>query len=366
MHKVLNYGSALQAYALQQKLFSMGYDNELIDYSYPPPLKKRRSLKSCLFDIIIFLRNAAFGFPTERKQRRFNKFYKHNYKLSDFYTRDSIKKNPPLYDGYITGSDQVWNPRFAGGDDNFFLAFAPENKLKLSYASSFATTKVYEELKPLYAKYLSRYNSISVRETSGVDIVKELTGKEATVCCDPTILLSSEEWEKLAVQSTLKIDYKYVLVYVLGYMVGNVYDDVQKITEYVQKTLGMKVIYLVGRKEDAFRPNSRLIKDAGPSEFVYLIKNADFVITTSFHGVAFSLIFDRPLFGVVDKEKVDDTRIQSVLSVTGAEKSIWDYRFVPNYCKEVLLSLKCNKHCMDKLRSESTTYLSEALHQLLY
>lgn len=364
MHKVLNYGSALQAYALQQKLLSMGYDNEIIDYLYPTPLKRKHSLKSWICDMIVFLRNAIVGFPTKRKKRRFECFYKTNFKLSKSYTKDTISSNSPLYDAYITGSDQVWNPKFAGTDTNFFLAFAPEDKLKISYASSFATSKVNNELKSLYAKYLSRYNFISVREVSGTYIVKELTGREATVCCDPTILLSSEEWEALAVQSTLRINYKYILVYVLGYMIGNVYDDVQKITEYVQKTLGMKVIYLVGRKEDAFLPNSRLIKDAGPSEFIYLIKNADFVITTSFHGVAFSLVFDRPLLGVVDKEKVDDSRIQSILNIVGAEKSIWDYRFVPDLNRETLLSLKGNTHCLDRLRSDSTTYLSKVLNNL--
>lgn len=364
MHKVLNYGSALQAYALQQKLLSMGYDNELIDYKYPNPEKKRHTLKSILCDIVIFLRNAIIGFPTERKQRRFNKFYDKNFKLSEFYTRDTIISNPPQYDAYITGSDQVWNPKFAGTDANFFLAFAPNDKLKFSYASSFATKEVTDNMKALYAKYLSRYDSISVREVTGVDIVRKLIGRDATVCCDPTILLTSDEWDKLAVQSTYDIKYKYILVYVLHYMIGNVFDEVQKITDYVQKTLGLKVIYLIGRKEDAFRPNSRLIKDAGPAEFLYLIKNAEFVITTSFHGVAFSLIYHRPLFGVVDKQKVDDGRIQSILNITGASNSTWDYRQVPDLAKEDLMRLKGDENYINKLRMESSAYLSKALNKL--
>ena len=357
MHKVLNYGSALQAYALQRKLQELGCESELIDYIYPKPVKKKVTLKSILHNIIVWCRNAIIGFPTEKKKRKFHEFYDKNFILSEkVYDEDSIKANPPQYDMYITGSDQVWNPRFAGSDVNFMLAFAPDDKPKVSFASSFATDVIGEDKKALYAKYLSRYNAISVRESSGVSIVKELTGKDAVVCCDPTLLLTKEEWGKLVEQSELDIKYKYILVYVLSYMY-NPYPYINNIIDSVRKTLGLKVIYLVGRKEDAFKPNSTLIKSAGPADFAYLFKNAEFVITTSFHGTAFSLINDKPLLGVVDKNSDHDSRIQSLLKAAGAEGSIVDYRDGIEDCSEVLMVLKGRQELINEIRKNGSEFL---------
>lgn len=365
MHKVLNYGSALQAYALQQKLLLMGYENELIDYEYPPAKERKRTISSIIQSCIIFLRNAIVGFPTERKKKRFEEFYKCHFILSSLsYNAKSLKNNPPVYDVYLTGSDQVWNPRFGGTDTNFFLGFAPSNKPKLSYASSFATTKIEGEMATLYSKLLSEYDEISVRELTGVDIVKELTNKNATVCCDPTLLLTADEWESLSNQSVFKLKEKFILVYILNYMIGNVSDDVQKQIDYVQQTLGYKVVYLVGRKEDAFRSNSILYKTGGPAEFVWLFRNAEFVITTSFHGVVFSLIHNKPLFGVVDKLNKDDSRIQSLLLVAGTEQSCIDYRDVIDWDKEHLLSLKGSADKLDEMRKHSVSYIEKTFSKL--
>ena len=152
-----------------------------------------------------------------------------------------------------------------------------------------------------------------------------------------------------------------MLVYVLDYMIGRVFDDVQKITDYVSKVLDIRVIYLMGRKEDAFRPNSMLYKSGGPAEFVYLFKNAEFVITTSFHGAAFSIIYDKPFLGIVDKYDVKDSRIPSLLMTIGANKSIWDYRCVPSFDKDELLSLKADQKKLAEERLKSEKYLNEIL-----
>lgn len=365
MHKVLNYGSALQAYALQQKLLLMGYENELIDYKYPPDKERKITISSIVQTCIIFFRNALVGFPTLRKKKRFEDFYKSNFKLSTSnYDEQSLKNNPPIYDVYITGSDQVWNPIFAGKDSNFFLGFAPSSKPKFSYASSFATTKIEGEMSTLYSKLLSDYDEISVREFTGVDIVKELTGKNATVCCDPTLLLTADEWSGLSNQSVFKIKDKFILVYILSYMIGNVFNEVQKQIDYVQQTLGYKVVYLVGRKEDAFRPNSILYKVGGPAEFVWLFRNAEFVITTSFHGAAFSLIHNKPLIGIIDKFNSDDSRIQSLLSAVDAEQSCIDYRDTINYDKSHLLSLKGKAEKLLGMRQQSVKYIEMILSKL--
>ena len=364
MHKVLNSGSALQAYALQRKLSDMGYENEIIDYQYPFKSHSFPSLKSLPSALIAFFRNAVFGFPVNRMKHKFKVFYRHTFILTKKrYDKKSIVDNPPLYDLYLTGSDQVWNPRFIGDDVNFMLAFTDDKALRMSYASSIAASTIEDGTKEVYSRYLSRYDAISVREQSGVGIVQELTGKDAAVCCDPTLLLPKDTWGQLASQSKFKIRSKYILVYALSYMFDP-YPEIYRIVESVQKTLGHKVVYLQGRAPDVFRPGSTLIKSAGPADFAYLFKNAELVITTSFHGATFALINDKPLIGVVDSRSSNDSRIQSLLEAVSARDSIYDYRDNVVLGTPELLNLRGDRKLLDKFVNSSCSYLKDNLERL--
>ena len=358
MHKVLNCGSALQAYALQRKLGDMGFESEIIDYQYMDKGLSRPSLKA---RVIAFFREALFGFPVARMKRKFRAFYKRNLVLSkQSYSRESIVKSPPSYDLYIAGSDQVWNPRFIGDDVNFMLAFTADDARRISYASSIAAPAIEGGMKALYSKYLSRFDSISVRERSGVEIIRELTGKPATVCCDPTLLLGRDEWDALAAQSKYRAGDRYILVYALSYMFDP-FPQIYSIIDKVQQTLGFKVVFLQGRARDAFRPGSRLVKSAGPADFAFFFKHADFVITTSFHGACFALINDKPLIGVVDSRSGSDSRIQSLLEEVSASGSIYDYRDSVKLDAAALLSLRGDRKALEKLVEDSTLYLKNSL-----
>ena len=322
MHKVLNYGSVLQAYALQHKISEMGYESEIIDYDFPPHKISKLTIHSLLSNIFAFVRALIMGFPRKKKVKRFAAFKDRHLRLShESYNADTIRLTPPLYDVYMTGSDQVWNPRHIGNDSNFLLSFAPKGKQKVSYASSFATSAIPDGYKKLYSKYLSDYDSISVREPSGVQLVEELTGKKATVCCDPVFLLNRKEWDEIEKEAIVKVSEKYILVYALYYMFDP-YPELLHIIDHVQKELGCKVVYLDGRKEDAFRPNSKVMKSEGPADFIRLIKNAEIVITTSFHGTAFSIIYNKPLMAVVRNKDKTDSRISSLMKELNFEDSI--------------------------------------------
>ena len=354
MHKVLNCGSALQAYALQQALREMGYESEIIDYRY-----EELSRPSPKARVIAFFRDLLFGFPAWRMKLKFKAFYKQNLVLSkQSYNRKSIVENPPQYDLYITGSDQVWNPRFIGDDVNFLLAFTAPEQRKISYASSIAASAISEKWKELYAKYLSRYQAISVRERSGVEIIRELTGREAALCCDPTLLLPRERWDALSARSGCKVPEKYILVYALSYMFDP-FPEIYGMVDKVQKTLGMKVVFLQGRAKDVLRPDSRLIKSAGPEDFAFLFRHAGFVITTSFHGAAFALLYDKPLIGVVDARSEADSRIRSLLTSAHATDSLYDYRDTVELDAAGLMGLKGKREALDGLIEESKQYLKE-------
>ena len=364
MHKVLNYGSSLQAYALQRKITELGYDSEIIDYEFPPQTKAKININFVLEKTFDFIRALIMGFPQIKKRKRFKEFYDVFYKLSrQSYNAETIVNDIPEYDVYMTGSDQVWNPRHIGEDTNFLLSFAPNEKPKMSYAASFATSNIPEKSKQLYKKYLKGYHYISVRESTGVQLVQDLAGKNATVCCDPVFLLNRAQWDEVANNAKFLIKEKYILVYALYYMFDP-YPELLQIINSVQKTLGYKVLYLDGRKEDAFRPNSFVLKAEGPSEFIKLIKNAELVITSSFHGTAFSLIYEKPLMAIVRPDDKTDSRISSLLKIAQAEKSLVNYNSNVTFSREEIYQLKSDSKQLNDYIASSVDYLNSSLSNL--
>lgn len=359
MHRVLNFGSALQAYALQQKLKELGYENELIDYIFPQPEKKKFTIGGLISDIIIFLRNALIGFPTERKKRKFKAFKeRHLIVSSKEYDHQSINQHPPIYDLYMTGSDQVWSPRHVKENTDFMFPFVPDGSKIASFAASFAVDVIPQEYQQSYSNALSRYSKITVRESFGCDIVKQLTGKESQTVCDPTLLLDNNSWNKLADAASNTEKEPYILVYILTYMY-NPYPEVDLIIKKVQDELGYKVIFLNGRMQDFGKPNSKILKDAGPCEFLNLIRNAKFVITTSYHGVAFASVFGVPFYGIVKSKNEKGDRIHSLLQKLDCMLSLIAYNEVPSLRKNDLSRFACKEKDLAMFREESTRILTE-------
>lgn len=359
MHRPLSFGSALQAYALQKKISDLGYDAEIIDYQYPNQIHgfNRSGFKAVFNTVSSFFMNALFGFPNVVKKKRFDEFRRKNIKLSRYYpTAESLVFNPPKYDIYCTGSDQVWNALFTKGDTSFLLSFIKGNKKKISYASSFSINYIPDEYKKNYLKYLAEYQTISVREESGVGLVRELSGKEALWVCDPTLLLSKTEWDKIADQSHIQIEGHYILAFMLCYSF-NPYPEVQRIIDSVQRDTGLTVVYLDGGKKDYLRHNSKVIKSAGPAEFVELIRHADYIITTSFHGVVFSSIFGKPFTAII-KNGNNDSRIQSFLYKVGLSQYASSYD-----ADSIELSEKCDAKCILPFVSESVRFLRGCLEE---
>lgn len=316
MHKVINYGSALQAYALQRTIEKLGYDCEIIDYIYPNEYHLSRYPKLPAWKSwILFIIQLLYGFPQKKRVKLFERFYKDYLKLSPvcYESREQLQDNPPCYDIYVTGSDQVWNPKYIGEDTNFMLSFVSDVP-KIAYSASFATDSVPDKYRELYKNCLNEYSAISVREQKGVEIVQALSDKNTEVVLDPTLLLKADEYEDLAERSTIHIDEPYILAYILGYSF-NPYPYVERLIKHIQRKTGYKVCLLnVSNVKMLFSHNTIRLQKVGPSEFVYLFKNASFVITTSFHGTAFSIIFNKPFYALVKKGNKDD-RLMSLLQL---------------------------------------------------
>lgn len=367
MHKVWNVGSALQAYATQKIIDDLGFSSELIDYKYPNTEHSAfqgniKEVKHCniknLIRVILQKIKAKF---TSRKINLYKEFYNNYFKCSpqEYKTRKSIIENPPLYDIYVTGSDQVWNPKYIGFDTNYFLDFAPDNKKKISYASSFSSSTLSDYFSKLYAEKLKRFDAISVRETTGQYLIENMVGKKPEVVCDPTILLNEKEWTKIANASTIKPKEQYILVYILGYAY-NPYPEIYNYIERVNKELQLPVIYLntiKGRLNNKFKEIK--ITNWGPIEFLYLIKNAKFVITDSFHGTAFSLNFSTPFISCVKSKESSDSRMLDLLRIVNAE----DRAVTFNQNDEIIFDplQDSTKTALNNYRNKSLIYLKNSL-----
>jgi hypothetical protein len=205
------------------------------------------------------------------------------------------------------------------GDTVFLCSFAG-NKPCCSYASSFVSDTIPTIHRNTYKEALNKYTALSVREYSGKRIIEELIGKVAPVVCDPTLLLTKEDYISVIKQAALKKKKKpYLLAYILDYAF-NPYPTINTLIDRVAKESGLEVIYLLANTVNNYHVG-KSVTTAGPSEFLFLIKNAEFVITSSFHGVAFCVNFQIPFYAVAPDSNCDD-RIESLLDRVGATSRI--------------------------------------------
>lgn len=334
---VNNYGAELQAFATFRKLQLMGYNAEIINYLYYKDWRYIDSKMSCSFNsmsikgkIIYFAKYRVASFVLNKilplickdvKQRiaNFNSFHQHNTRFSKLYkSMKDLYTDTPIYDVYMVGSDQVWNPNASSSIEPYFLTFAPHSALTVSYASSFGVSKIENNSIANRIKLgLSSIKTISVRESSGVNLVKELTGRTAQLVCDPTLLLNKSEWT-MFMKPVSNMPQRYVLIYQLSES-----DAIVKLATRIGKQEQIPVYRICKRafkvKKDKGVVN---ILNAGPSEFLSLITNASFIITNSFHGTAFSINFDVPFYTVVSAKKKNNNRMESLLDYVGLGKRI--------------------------------------------
>lgn len=320
MHRVMNVGSVLQAYALCEKLSHLGMDVEIIDYQYPNDyhIEKKSTLLKQVRRLLLLPQRIKYYVLYKKtvQQQRFAEFYERRMRFSKYFpSREALRLEPPTYDIYLTGSDQVWNHKCMKGDGTFFFDFV-ESASKASYAASFSSHNIPENLRENYASYLKTYKYIGVREEEAVQLVGSLTNKDAVTVCDPTLLLTRDDYMKIAADSKLSPSREpYILVYALSYAY-NPYPQIEKVANYVKQKLGYKVVYLCANTVDHYHLG-RSITSAGPAEFIDLFLNAKFVVTSSFHGTIFAVNFEVPFISIVPDDTKEDSRIMSILKILG-------------------------------------------------
>ena len=333
-----NFGGELQAFALQKVLRENGYNVEVLHqlrpnnkefvqtgnfkpiYNPSDSKTKKSRIKGKIIANLTRIYNVFFGKNSRIRKQRFEKFEKEHINLTSkiFYSFDDLYASNLDYDVFIVGSDQVWNYEYVFSPEPYFLTFAKEGALKISYAASIGHSSLPEEVVPFYKEWLAAFDSISLRESQGVDIVKSITDKEAITVLDPTLLIPKVNWlEYFNIDSSRQKD-NYLLIYIL---VESPYVFAK--AREIASQLNLKIKRVVPRSWS--RQNYSDIEniyDAGPIEFIELFANASFVLTNSFHGTAFSVNFNIPFYSIPKKTKKTNSRFINLLNLVGLQDRI--------------------------------------------
>lgn len=324
-----NYGQVLQCYALQKYLCTAGYNVKIIPYKGENDLCSgffwRTAIK--VFNpkhVLNYIKSKAKkvkknilpGLDRDRKFDDFRKQFICSYP-KEYFSYEELLRDPPEADAYIVGSDQVWsigtvacNLRYSNVVNTYFLNFGKETTSRISYAASWGTDSIDKKSAKIMQPLLNQFDYVSVREKSGVELCRQCGYKKAEWVCDPTMLLAADEYRNLYKQSKIR---KQERPFLLLYMLSNKNTfNIEKAYEFAAQK-GLQVIYVTGNglldKCDKFY--------ATIPEWLYLVDQAEYVITNSFHGCVFSSIF-RTRYGVVrlcGKESSMNERLDSLFEL---------------------------------------------------
>lgn len=312
-HNANNYGALLQAYALQTFLdqnfgqaFLLDYHNDRIDKSYRFPcfsdyFKKTKASISRLIHTFLLRKRYA----------KMECFRQNFFKLSRRYDRNSIKDASNETDTFVVGSDQVWNPLIIGDDWTYFFDFADDTKIKCSYSASIGLNQIPSDYQDLFKRSLKRFKALSVRESSAVSALNDLGFESVCKLPDPVTLISKNDWEKFIEDYPRKIQNGYIFLYKITRS-----DKLISFAKMLSRKTGLPIIYLPNDLKDGFVGSLKI--NVGPQEWLSYIKHADYVVTNSFHGTLFSIIFGTKFFAEISS-KVNPTmsRLSNLLEDYG-------------------------------------------------
>ncbi len=302
-----NYGSSLQCYALKKTVESLGYRCDLIEKRHTGKrVRYTGILKKCIRIPFKTLRYPQFGkaylelrkhakLATEALSEKSRQEI-HFFGITELQPAELSKKGlkrigySDAYVAFVTGSDQVWGGHFVEPTYGNFLEFAPKEK-RISYAASFGSNQVSNYNRTRYKKGIAGIERLSVREDSGIEIVKNLTGKTAVKMPDPTILLTPDQWADFASSVAVESE-PYILVHFLDKPKEEAVNTVRLLAE----AKNIKIICLGWRQEKLLSLDNAVFMDGGPREYISFIRNAAYVCTDSFHTTLFSLRFQKQFY----------------------------------------------------------------------
>ena len=363
-HNTSNYGAALQTFATISAIQQLGFDAEIIDYSNKYRNSKYSGGKRIYESIVnkkfkqaakylvvlpgIIIRNHEFG-------KFHNSFIKKSdiqYKGEKFLEKDTLK-----YDAVVSGSDQIWNYKNNGCDFNFLLEFVNDKVKKVAYSSSFGLIELPTELRSRYKNCLKRFDCISVREKTAVDLVKSLTGRSPFLAIDPVLLHERKFWANMSGKIEFEQD-----AFDFYYLNDNVHrsSDIFSLIEGSRRREKISVgAFLVS---DFFDSMIHIKNHVGPQSFISYVEKARFVFTTSFHAVVFCLIFNTPFYVFMSGDKGRDSRLIQILDTFGLLDRALQRDRMPEFPNAFVDFEKFNR-LWKELRDESLLFIDKALEK---
>lgn len=354
--RTLNFGAVLQAYALHSKLISMGHDCKILNYR-PVEIERRfnhiltfpSSFKQLFYNILLIVRYRK----SREMIRSSNEFLNKYLRLSDSYiTYLDILNNPPVGNVFLCGSDQIWNPRLSinkGISPIYFLKFVKDsNAIKASYAASVGENFLDEKYKNEIKDNLKSFDFISVREEKAKEILS-FVNREIDVIADPVFLLNKNQWLNIA--KFKEFGRKYILCYFLYHP-----KFLNSLLKKIKKETGYSIIIV---SNDPYTKifGSTHLNNIGPDVFLGLIANAEIILTSSFHGTALSILFNKQFYSVVPPNR--GSRILNILEKTGLQDRIIENEIT--FRNDLSINYVEVEKKVEKLRSESIDYLNKII-----
>lgn len=352
-HNNTNFGATLQAFALLQKIKELGYDASVVDF-IPEKLSVGQKILRLVFHPrrlfgLIFRYLGIPGFGIDFFEKEWNKLWKRKWNGWQNFCRRYISATAPVpecnlpknidqYDILLTGSDQVWNPEYCA--EAHFLPFNKQGKRKVAYAASISRSNLKEEQKEIFKKWLPDFDYITVRENEGKELLESFLDVNVDVVLDPTLLLTADDWNKIAepIELDNQVSYRenvtkgtnstreYVLFVALGMNPLH-----RKFATRVAERMNMRVV-IVSTCLEEMRANYNLegneLINITPGQYLSLVREASYIITDSFHCMVFSIIFHRNF--VVLKRNADteihnmNSRLYTLLDALGLEGQLVD------------------------------------------
>lgn len=362
-HNIKNYGSVFQTYATTKIFEKYGYDVTVIDYQRPGTdnigfQKKildeshlaQKPIIGKLFPLILF---PSFS----RMEKVFSEFLMKNVRLTEkiYLTENELNEECPEADLYISGSDQIWNSDINGRIEKpYYLSFISDEKKKISFASSFGKTELRGDEEKENKELLSRYKWLSTREQSGVKIIERL-GLRADAVLDPTFWLNRKQWDELA--EPVKTPKHYILVYQLHQNA-----DMDQYVRKLQNEYGMPCLRIDLYFHYMIKAGKHIVCPT-PGQVITLVRNADYVISDSFHMTAFSIIYNKLFLSIYSENSFND-RIANILNWLGLEnRHLKEYNDFTSLKEdidynEINLRLSEKKDVMQELLSQKLNLLN--------
>lgn len=363
-HMAHNYGAMLQAYALEKAINKMGYRCEVLDYrfryidswsgiqTYQDVIKQLGLVKG---SYEYLMRILCRQIPKETTIRyRFNRFMRKHLNLSKKTYYHAKELTEVEYDAIILGSDQIWNPKLTNGVASEYVGehFNRKNMKVFSYAASCGTDCFPDDVEEQMLSMVERLDHISVREESFALYLQKKCSKQVYCVLDPVFLLEEKDWRKIFSTSNGLVNCPYLLLYSF-----DTDDVVYDIARKISRLLNLKIVSIVYKKNSDVESDILQLDDCGPIEFVNLIAHASFVLTSSFHGEAFSIIFNKPFYCI--PHPLYYQRNIDLLKMLGMEN-----RIISNL-NDISTIIKCDftnaNIIIQNKRREAFEYLNDAI-----